>query len=203
MAAHAPPEVIAAVGKEIGLLAEAAYGKNSPKVGASLPDFALPDVHGKKVKLSELLAKGPVVLAFYRGGWCPFCNLQLRAYQKILPQIRSLGASLVAISPTTPDNSLSFAEKAELTFPVLSDVGNNVARAYGLTFKLSDGLQKLQSGFGNPIPKFNGDESWELPVPATFVADRHGVVRFAHFDPNWTKRVEPATILSALQAIQK
>jgi peroxiredoxin len=115
-----------------------------------------------------LLDRGPVVLTFYRGCWCPFCDLQLRAYQSVLPKIRALGAELVAISPQTADYALSDVEKKELTFPVLHDAGNRVARGYGVVYTLSEALMQLQIGFGNPIPKFNGDDSWELPVPGTY-----------------------------------
>jgi peroxiredoxin len=167
--------------------------------GAKAPDFTLPDAHGKPVTLSALLAKGPAVVTFYRGGWCPFCDLQLRAYQRVLGAIHDLDAELVAILPQTPDYALSDIEKKQLTFPVLTDKGNRVAREFKLVFALSDALKRLQTGFGSVLPKFNGDDSWELPMPGTFVLDRHGLVRFASVDPNWTVRVEPAAILDALR----
>jgi peroxiredoxin len=143
-------------------------------LGAKAPDFTLPDAHGKPVTLAALLAKGPAVVTFYRGGWCPFCDLQLRAYQGALGAIHDLGAELVAISPQTPDYALSDVEKKQLTFPVLTDKGNHVAREFKLVFALSDALRKLQTHFGSVLPKFNGDDSWELPMPGTFVLDRHG-----------------------------
>jgi peroxiredoxin len=200
MAKHAPPEVIATVGAEIKKLADARIAERALHVGAKAPDFSLPDVHGKVVKLASLLAKGPTVVTFYRGGWCPFCDLQLRAYQGVLSQILDLGAELVAISPQTPDYALSDVEKKQLTFPVLTDKGNAIARRYGLVFSLSETVRQLQTGFGNPIPNFNGDEPWELPMVGTFVLDRAGVVRLAHADPNYMKRLEPAAILEALRA---
>jgi peroxiredoxin len=144
-----------------------------------------------------LLKQGPVVLTFYRGDWCPYCNLQLRAYQAILPRIRELGANLVAISPQTPDNSLSTAEKKGLTFPVLSDGGNAVARRYGLVFSLSETLRTT----GANLPSFNGDDSWDLPMPGTFVIAPDGTVRLAFVDADWTRRLEPAAILDALQRL--
>jgi peroxiredoxin len=170
-------------------------------VNAKAPDFSLPDARGGTVALSSLLARGPVVLTFYRGSWCPFCDLQLRAYQSVLPKIRALGAELVAISPQTADYALSDVEKKQLTFPVLHDAGNRVARVYGLVYSLSEPLRQLQVGFGNPLPKFNGDESWELPVPGTFVLDRRGIVKLAHVDPNFMVRLEPNAILEALERI--
>jgi peroxiredoxin len=201
MAAQAPPEVLARLAPELEGLARSSYGAASPKVGSRAPAFSLPDARGSDVALRDLLAQGPAVVTFYRGGWCPFCNLQLRAYQAILPELQALGATQVAISPQTPDNSLSTTEKAGLAFPILSDAHNEVARAYGLVFKLSEGLQSLQKMFGNETPKFNGDDSWELPVPGTFVLDRSGVVRLAFVDPDYTKRLEPSAILAALQSL--
>jgi peroxiredoxin len=202
MAKHARPEVIATLGAEIQKLAESGIAKRALQVGARAPDFSLPSARGAEVKLSALLANGPVVVTFYRGGWCPFCDLQLRAYQSILPEIRRLGAELVAISPQTADYPLSDVEKKELTFAVLSDAHNRVARRYGLVFALGDAWKELQTGFGNPIPKFNGDDSWELPMPGTFVVDRGGVVRLAHVDPDYRRRLEPAAILDALRGAQ-
>lgn len=202
MAAQVPKEVIARLAPELESLARSSYGSASPKVGSKAPLFSLPDARwGGEVRLATILAQGPVVVTFYRGGWCPYCNLQLRAYQAILPKIQALGATLVAISPQTPDNSFSTAERAGLAFPVLSDARNQAARAYGLVYKLSEGLQSLQKMFGNEPPKFNGDDSWELPVPGTFVLDREGVVRLAFVDPDYTKRLEPSALLAALRSV--
>jgi peroxiredoxin len=196
---QAPPEILAGLGTEIKKLAESGIARQALQVGARAPDFTLPDAHGKAVTLSALLAKGPAIVTFYRGGWCPFCDLQLRAYQSVLGTIHDRGAELVAISPQTPDYALSDVEKKQLTFPVLTDKGNRVARDFKLVFTLSDALRKLQTHFGSVLPKFNGDESWELPMPGTFVLDRHRVVTFASVDPNWMIRVEPADILEALR----
>jgi peroxiredoxin len=200
MAKHAPPEVIATLGVELKKLADSGIAARALKVGAKAPDFSLPDSTGKVVTLSGLLARGPAVVTFYRGGWCPFCDLQLRAYQGALMQVHDLGGELVAISPQTPDYALSDVENKQLTFPVLTDARNHVARAYGLVFALSDVLKGLQTSFGNPIPKFNGDDSWELPMPGTFVLDVKGVVRLSHVDPNYMLRLEPSAILDALRA---
>jgi len=200
MAKHAPPEVIATLGTEIKTLADSGIAARSLQIGTKAPDFSLPNAKGKVVTLSTLLARGPAVVTFYRGGWCPFCDLQLRSYQGALSQIHDLGAELVAVSPQTPDYALSDIEKKQLTFPVLTDTHNQVARAYGLVFALNDTLKGLQTAFGNPIPKFNGDDSWELPMPGTFVLDRKGVVRLSHVDPDYMKRLEPAAVLDALRA---
>jgi peroxiredoxin len=202
MAKHVPPEVVVTLSVEIKKLAESGIAKRALQVGSRAPDFSLPNARGAMVSLSSLLAKGPVVVTFYRGGWCPFCDLQLRAYQSVLPEIRRLRAELVAISPQTTDYSLSDIEKMELTFAVLSDAHNLVARQYGLVFVLSDALKELQNRFDNPIPKFNGDDSWELPMPGTFVLDRGGIVRLAHVDPDYMRRLEPAAILKALREVR-
>jgi len=202
MSKQAPPEVLATLGAELQKLADSGIAKQALAVGARAPDFSLPDARGGTVTLSSLLEKGPAVVTFYRGGWCPFCDLQLRAYQAVLPEIRRTGGELVAISPQTVDYALSDVEKKQLTFSVLTDAHNRVARQYGLVFALSDVLRGLQTAFGNPIPKFNGDDSWELPMPGTFVLDRSGVVRLAHVDPDYTRRLEPAAILVALRGIQ-
>jgi peroxiredoxin len=198
-AKDAPPEVIATLGTELRRLAESGIAKGALQVGAKAPDFSLPEARGDTVSLSSLLAKGPTVVTFYRGGWCPFCDLQLRAYQRVLPEIHRRGAELVAISPQTTHYALADVEKKQIDFLVLSDAHNAVARRYGLVFVLSDALKALQTAFGNPLPKFNGDESWELPMPGTFVLDRDGIVLFAHVDPNYTRRLEPAAILDALR----
>ena len=199
VAKQAPPEVLSGLAAEIKKLAESGIASHALQLGAKAPDFTLPDAHGKPTTLSVLLAKGPAVVTFYRGGWCPFCDLQLRAYQAVLGAIHDLGAELVAISPQSPDYALSDVEKKQLTFPVLTDKGNAVARDFKLVFSLSDALRKLQTHFGSVLPKFNGDDSWELPMPGTFVLDRHGIVKFASVDPNWMVRVEPAVILEALR----
>jgi peroxiredoxin len=201
MAEHAPREVIATLGAELEKLAASRVTERALQVGARAPDFALPEARGAMIELAALLARGPVVVTFYRGSWCPFCDLQLRAYQGVLGEIHALGAELVAISPQTPDYALTDVEHKQLAFPVLSDIGNHVARRFGLVFKLSETLQQLQAGFGNPLPKFNGDDSWETPMPGTFVLDRSGVVRLAHVDPNYMVRLEPAAILTALRGV--
>ena len=182
-------------------LVESGIADHSLKVGDKVPDFNLPNAAGEEVRLKELLDKGPVILNFYRGGWCPYCNLELNAYQKSLPDINELGASLVAISPQTPDNSLSTAEKDDLKFQVLSDVGNKVANQFGLVFKVPSELQEIYNNFGITLPKFNGDESWELPMPGTYVIDKDGTVSYAFADADYTKRAEPDEVIAKLEEI--
>ncbi len=194
-----PPDVLNTMLGVTRRLVESGIAKNSLKVGDKAPDFNLPNATGEEVRLKELLDKGPVVLNFYRGGWCPYCNLELNAYQKHLQEINELRASFVAISPQTPDKSLSTAEKNELKFQVLSDVGNKVADQFGLVFKLPTELQELYNNFGISLPKFNGDESWELPMPGTYVISKDGNVQYAFADADYTKRAEPDEVIAKLE----
>jgi peroxiredoxin len=194
------PVVNAVMDRMVDELRRSGIAAAAPAAGDRAPGFELPDQAGRPVRLAALLERGPVVLAFYRGGWCPYCNLQLRAYQRALPEMRALGAELVAVSPQIPDASLSTAERNELAYPVLSDVGNRVARAYGIVFALpSEVIEYYVEHRGHDLTAANGDDSWELPVPATFVIDRDGTVRLADVDPDYTRRLEPAAILAALQ----
>jgi peroxiredoxin len=141
-----------------------------------------------------------VVVVFYRGGWCPYCNLHLRGFQRRLQEFRELGAKIVAISPQLPDNSLSTKEKDELEFPVLSDVGNKVARQFGIVFELSDELVALYRQLGHALEDFNGTAGKsELPVPATFLVDQSGMIRLAHVDVDYTRRLDPDDIIEVLK----
>ncbi|NEQ54220.1 MAG: AhpC/TSA family protein [Leptolyngbya sp. SIO3F4] len=170
-------------------------------VGDTAPDFELPDATGKFVRLSELLKQGPVVINFYRGEWCPYCNLELRAFQSLLPEFKQAGASLVAISPELPDHSLSVTEKHNLDFAVLSDVGNKVSRQYGLVFTLDKSLQPIYKKFGIDIPASNGDDSYELPMPATYVIDPSGRIRYAFAEADYTQRAEPEDVLAVVNEL--
>jgi len=196
----APADKAAAFQRGVDELAASGIAARALKAGALAPDFALPGARGAEVRLSALLANGPVVLTFYRGGWCPYCNLQLRAYQAALPQFRAAGASLVAISPERPDDTLSTAEKNALQFEVLSDVRGEVGAAYGLYFELSPELQALYAAGGNDLAKKNADGRWHLPIPATFVIAPDGVVAAAFVDVEYRNRAEPADLLAALDA---
>jgi len=170
------------------------------QAGDSAVDAELPSAQGNRVKLSDLWEQGPIVLMWYRGGWCPYCNLQLEAMQEALPAIRAAGGTLVAISPETPDNARSTRDTKQLEFVVLSDVGNQVARQYGLVFKLPPKVSSLYKQMIDLV-QYNGDESDELPLAATYVIDSSGVIRYAFLDADYAKRAEPAEIVAALQAL--
>jgi peroxiredoxin len=169
--------------------------------GERAPDFTLPDAHGNEVALGQRLREGPVVLSFYRGDWCPICNTELHGLQEILPDLRTLGASLIAVSPQAPDTSLAFVDKLGLDYDVLSDLDQTVAECYRIKFRLSDGLEQLYRKVGLALPERNADESWNLPVPATFVIDTDGIIRARHVDPDYRQRMEPSDILDALRQI--
>jgi peroxiredoxin len=174
---------------------------NALAVGDRAPDFELRNAMGDEVRLSELLTRGPVVLSFYRGAWCPFCNTQLRGLQEALPEIEALGASLVAVSPQLPDGSLELIDEHSLTFEVLSDLKSGVASEYGIVLALTAADVALFLEVGNDLAQANGDDAWVLPAPATFVIAGDGTIRHARVDADFTIRGEPADIVDALRAL--
>ncbi len=200
--AKAPPDRIAAYQRGVDELAADGIAERAVKIGEKAPDFTLASAQGENVTLSALLALGPVVLTFYRGGWCPYCNLQLRAYQSVLPRIEALGAKLVAVSPEAPDRSLTTAEKNALGFEVLSDVDGDAGRAYRLMFDLSEELRGLYQAGGMDLSEINADGQWHLPLPATYVIAPDGTVKLAFVDVEYRRRLEPADILDTLSALK-
>jgi len=197
-----PAEVFHRFEKSIDDLEQQGVGSNAPKVGDNISNFVLSNQSGERRHLTDLRANGPVVMVFYRGGWCPYCNLELRAYQQILPQIEAAGATLVAITPETPDNSLSTSEKNELKFEVLTDAGAEYAKQIGISFSLPQDLRELYTSLGGDLNKFNGEGNWDLPIPATFVVDAGGKVVFAHVDPNYTTRANTKDVLSVVESVK-
>ena len=171
----------------------------APQVGDRAPAFRLPDARGGEVALDDLLIDGPVVLVFYRGAWCPYCNLQLAAFQSALADIRAAGAALIAVSPQTPDQSLTFAEQKALEFAVLSDVGNAVAGLYGLTYTQSEASTATSRELGIELADYNGDHSNTLPAASTFVIGDDGVIRFASIAGDYRWRVGPDEVLAVLR----
>lgn len=163
--------------------------------GQILPDFSLLDATGKTVTSADLLAQGAVLLTFYRGGWCPYCNVALHGMQAHLAALAAKGVTLVAVSPQLPDGSLSTAQKNGLEFPVLSDVGNVLAGKLGILYHQPESMRAVFEANGNDIARLNGDDSLVLPIPASFLVDRTGLVRKSFVDANYAKRLEPATAL--------
>lgn len=169
------------------------------KTGDKAPQFTLPNASGQLVSLNEILADGPVILTFYRGGWCPYCSLELKAYQRELSAIKEAGATLIAISPETPDSSMSTKEKNELEFIVLSDDRNQVAQEFDLVFKMPDYLIDVYKESALDVPGHNGNDDWELPKPATFVIDQSGTIVFAQVESDYTQRVEPSHMVDVVR----
>jgi peroxiredoxin len=196
-----PLDVVEHMDHATQTLVESKTADRAVRVGARAPDFTLPDTTGKDISLARLLREGAVVLSFYRGIWCPFCNLELRALQQSAAEITRLGGRLVAISGQTPDNSLSTVEQNGLTYEVLSDVGLTVAKAYGLDFTLPDYLQADYRELGHPLSRFNGTDQNSLPIPGTFVIDPTGVVRYAYVNANYMYRADPAAVIAALRTL--
>ena len=172
------------------------------KVGTNAPDFLLINTFGKKVKLSERLKEGPVVLKFYRGAWCPFYNIELNVLQRSLPYFKEYNASLIAVTPQRPDKSLEQLEKSEYTFEVLSDLDGSVMKSYNLYFEVSQELYELyKNRFNFDITDYNGKNRLGLPVPGTFVIDRDGIIKAAYAKTDYKKRMEPEDIIKALKVI--
>ncbi len=199
---NSPPDRLRAYEQGISEVRESGVTDKALKVGDRAPEFELPNAVGKTVKLSELTARGPVVVTWYRGGWCPYCNIALRGFNKSLPELRAAGATLVAVSPETPDNCLSTAEKNHLDFEVLSDRGNKVAHAYGVAYKIPKVIAGQFKGRLD-LAKHNGDDSSTLPLGATYVVDREGIIRYAFVDADYRKRAEPSTVLAAVRGLAK
>jgi len=202
IARKAPAERLKAYEEGVDQVKKSGILDKALKVGDKAPDFALPNASGKTVKLSALLEKGPVIVTWYRGGWCPYCNIALKGFQKVLPEIKAEGATLVALSPQTPDNSLTTVEKDNLGFEVLSDKGNKVAHEFGVAYKVPEVVLEQMKGRLD-LTKFNGDSSNELPLGATYVIDKGGVIRYAFVDGDYRKRAEPSAVVSALKGLKK
>jgi peroxiredoxin len=168
------------------------------KVGDEAPSFALKDPDGHIVSSAELLSKGPLIVSFYRGVWCPYCNMELQALEAAKPEFEKRGATLVAISPQTAPNSRKSVRQNGLTFPILSDAKGEVAAAFGLRFQLPDDLIALYKELKNNLPAFNDDPSWTLPMPARYVIGQDGTILYADVSPDYTRRPEPEDLIPAL-----
>ena len=195
-----PADRQAAMERHIAHLEASGFGKSAKQVGDLAPDVSLPDATGKTVSLASMLQKGPVVVVFYRGGWCPFCNMQLKAYETVLPRIKAAGASIVAISTEKPDDTVSTTEKNALTFPVLSDVGQKIGKAFGVVSSFTDELRSVYDGFKLDIPGKNGTPGeWSLPLSATYVIGSDGRILFADTGVDYRHRTDPIDVLATLE----
>ncbi len=177
-------------------IAEKAVQQNAP-----FPAFTLANANNETRSLDDFLSKGPLVISFYRGAWCPYCNLEINALQQRLPDIIAAGAQLVAISPQRPDKSIDQITSSQLTFEVLSDLENKLAKECGLVFTLPESLRPVYEAWQIDIPEHNGNDSFELPIPATYIIDNTGTVRYAHVKMDYTQRLEPDVIIEQLQSL--
>ena len=198
IAKYVPAETLAVHAQAVAELKARNLAANILRVGAKAPQLQLPDHNGNPVSSDDLLARGRLVLCFIRGRWCPFCIGQMEAMNLIQPQIEQAGATLVAISPQTVKQSFFMHDQHKLRFPLLSDAGNQVARQFGLTYRVPPAQESVfRRAFVN-LPLANGDQSWELPIPATFILDRDSTILNAKADEDYTDRPEPADILHFL-----
>jgi peroxiredoxin len=195
-----PADRQASMDQHVAHLAASGIARSAKQVGDRAPDIRLRDQHGNVFDVAALLAKGPVVVTFYRGGWCPFCNLELKAYQALLPRIAAAGANIVAISPEKPDDTVSTAEKNALSFPVLSDIGHAVGKAFGVVYAFTDDVRQVYDGFKLDIPSKNGTPGdWSLPLSATYVIGANAVILFADTRVDYRERTDPEEVLRVLE----
>ena len=196
---QAPAEFFTTMEKVSTKLAASGIANKALQRGGRMPDFELPDATGKMVKSTDLRKRGLLLVSFYRGGWCPYCNLELKALQERYSEISAASVTLVAISPQIPDFSLNTQQKHDLKFPVLSDQGNKVARQFGLVFTLDASLLPIYQAFGVDLKAHNGDASFELPIPATYLVARDGSVLEAFVNTDYRSRLEPEVALAWIE----
>lgn len=196
-----PPDVLQTMLQATQELADSGLAEKAVQAGEPAPNFMLPNSRGEPVELAALRARGPVVLNFYRGAWCPYCNLELKALNEVLPEITARGASLVSVSPNLVEHSAALAAENPFGFDILSDTDNLVARDYRLVFTLAEALRPIYASWGVELPKFDGNDRFELPMPATYVVDIYGTVASGFVHEDYTRRMEPAAILASLDQL--
>ena len=201
--AQLPDDTRMVVADAFEQLLNSRIGMRAISRGDYAPDFHLPRIQGGELSLSDALETGHVVLSFYRGGWCPFCNLELGALNARMTEIRAYGANVVAVAPELPEPGSGTVAELGLGFPLLHDAHNRVARQYGLVMSVPVVLRPLYRQWGFDLPTRNGDDSWELPLPATYVIDREGTVRAAFVEKDYTQRMEPENIIAVLQSLAR
>jgi len=200
---NAPAEAVSAITSANADFKAAFDPESAIKIGDTLPSFALSNALGSTINSTDLLDKGPLLLTFYRGSWCPYCNLALASLQSHLTAIKSAGVTLVAITPELPNTALSTVEKNSLEFHILSDVGNVFAEKLGIVYQQPNSLRPAFAGAGIDFKKSNGDDSFSVPIPATLLVDRYGVVRNMFLDTDYTKRLEPEAALKWIENLVK
>ena len=202
-AAKAPPALQEASRKGIDEVAASGILKTALNVGGTCPAFTLGDAKGQQVSSAALLARGPMVIVFYRGAWCPYCNIYLHAWKAYLPRLAEQGATLVAISGETPDRSAAMAQKTEAAFAVLSDPGYAVSRKFGVVYQVPAGVAEAMKGRGLDLAGYYGTGKAELPLSATYVVGQDGKVVYAFLDADYRKRAEPAEVLAAVERLRE
>lgn len=198
---QAPPGAVEAFAKSTQDLIDRGVAENALKAGAAAPDFALTDSDGNEVVLRELLAKGPVVLTFYRGVWCPYCNIDLQAIEEVADEIRARGATLVAISMQGAADSRKSQRDNKLSFPILTDNAGELAEKFGIRWTLQDYAIKFHKMFKVELPVIHGDGEWNLPMPARYVIDTDGTIAYAEVNPDYTQRPEPNDLFPVLDQL--
>jgi len=198
IAKYVPPDVQAVHTRTVAVLKQQGLAAKALGISAKAPGFELPDHNGKPISSAALLEKGRVVLCFLRGRWCPFCVGQMEAMNSVAVEIATAGASLVAISPQTEKQAYFMHDQHKLAFPLLVDSHNELARQFGLVYRVPEEQQSIYRRTFVNLPFVNGDDSWELPIPATYVIDRNGEVLFASANEDYTERPEPLEILLQL-----
>lgn len=194
------PAFALAVDRLIRRLQEAGAGDTAPMPGDPMPPFFLPDDAGRIVSLEELTAKGPVAVTFHRGHWCPYCRISINTLARATGEIEALGASIVAIIPEREEFTAELKFEAQVPFPVLTDLDNGYALSLNLAVWVGADLQQHMMGRGRTLPDFMGNETWMLPIPATFVVGRDGLVKARFVDPDYRKRMAVEDLLKALKA---
>ncbi|UGA45777.1 AhpC/TSA family protein [Bradyrhizobium quebecense] len=195
---NVPPAVIEIMHRATAELVASGAAQRAKKAGDVAPAFSLRDPDGNIVNSAGLLKRGPLVLSFYRGVWCPYCNMELQALEAAKPEFDRYRASLVAISPQTAPNSRKSVRQNKLSFPILSDVKGQIGDAFGLRFHLPDYLVELYKQLKNDLPTFNDDPSWTLPMPARYVIGQDGVILYSEVNPDYTRRPEPEDMIAVL-----
>lgn len=198
----APKQAVEIMHRATAELIASGQAAQALKVGGVAPAFTLPEADGGFVASDDLLARGPLVLSFYRGVWCPYCNIELGALQEAWPAMQATGAQLVSISPQSLVNGRKAKRDHKIDFPMLSDPDGKVADAFGLRFRLPDDLIELYRNFGVDLPAINEDPSWKLPMPARFVVGQDGIIAYAEVSPDYTRRPDPADLLPVLKQLQ-
>jgi len=194
-------EVLEVLSRNTSLLQERNLAEQAVSVGDNFPTFSLPDSRGEVHSLQETLEKGPVIVSFFRGGWCPYCVLELKALRDIVNDLPALKATLIAITPETPENIADTVSRNELNFVVVSDHNNQLAKQCGLVFTVPEDLLTEYKKLGIDISSNNGEEQAELPIPATYILDQQGVIRFAFVEEDYISRAEPSHLVMVLQSL--